>query len=152
MHIEDVIRENGVYVSTTAGVSMYPMLRDRRDTIIIKPVNGRLKKYEVPLYRRGSDYVLHRIVDVQPDGYTICGDNCMRKEYHITDHQIIGVLRGCYRDGKEVDMNGWKYRLYCRVWVTMYPIRYALMRMRSVAGGLVRKVRNGKGMHRWNSR
>ena len=35
MHIEDVIQKDGVYVSTTAGVSMYPMLRNRRDTIII---------------------------------------------------------------------------------------------------------------------
>ena len=102
MHIEDVIRKNGVYVSTTAGVSMYPMLRNRRDTIMIKPVTGRLEKYDVPLYRRGKDYVLHRIVAVKPEGYVICGDNCMRKEYNITDQQIIGVLRGFYRDGKKL--------------------------------------------------
>lgn len=114
MHIEDVIQKDGVYVSTTAGVSMYPMLRNRRDTIIIKPVTGRLKRYDVPLYRRGNEYVLHRIVTVKPESYVICGDNCMRKEYNITVQQIIGVLAGFYRDGKEVDMNGWKYRLYCR--------------------------------------
>ena len=126
MHIEDVIRENGVYVSTTAGVSMHPMLRNRRDTIMIKPVTGRLEKYDVPLYRRGKDYVLHRIVAVKPEGYVICGDNCMRKEYNITDQQIIGVLRGFYRDGKKIDMNGWKYHLYCRVWVALYSVRYAV--------------------------
>lgn len=125
MHIEDVIKENGVYVSTTSGVSMYPMLRNRRDTIIIKPVAGRLKRYDVPLYRRGKEYVLHRIVAVKPESYVICGDNCMKKEYNITDQQIIGVLAGFYRDGKEVDMNGWKYQLYCRVWVALYPVRYA---------------------------
>ncbi len=126
MHIEDVIQKDGVYVSTTAGVSMYPMLRNRRDTIIIKPVTGRLKRYDVPLYRRGNEYVLHRIVTVKPESYVICGDNCMRKEYNITVQQIIGVLAGFYRDGKEVDMNGWKYRLYCRAWVALYPVRYAI--------------------------
>lgn len=126
MHIEDVIKENGVYVSTTVGVSMYPMLRNRRDTIMIKPVAGRLKRYDVPLYRRGDDYVLHRIVAVKPEGYVICGDNCMKREYNITDQQIIGVLDGFYRDGKEVDMNGWKYRLYSRVWVALYPVRYVV--------------------------
>lgn len=68
MHIEEVLASQGVYISTTSGVSMYPMLRDRRDTIIIRPVSGRLKKYEVPLYRRGEDYVLHRIVKVTPEG------------------------------------------------------------------------------------
>mgnify|MGYP004501445107 FL=1 len=126
MHVEDVIKENGVYVSTTVGVSMYPMLRNRRDTIMIKPVAGRLKRYDVPLYRRGDDYVLHRIVAVKPEGYVICGDNCMKREYNITDQQIIGVLDGFYRDGKEVDMNGWKYRLYSRVWVALYPVRYVV--------------------------
>lgn len=126
MHIEDVIKENGVYVSTTVGVSMYPMLRNRRDTIMIKPVAGRLKRYDAPLYRRGDDYVLHRIVAVKPEGYVICGDNCMKREYNITDQQIIGVLDGFYRDGKEVDMNGWKYRLYSRVWVALYPVRYVV--------------------------
>ena len=41
-HIEDVLAENGVFVSTTVGMSMYPMLRNRRDTIIIRPYTGRL--------------------------------------------------------------------------------------------------------------
>ena len=47
-------------------------------------------------------------------------------QYNITDQQIIGVLDGFYRDGKEVDMNGWKYRLYSRVWVALYPVRYVV--------------------------
>ena len=67
--IEDVVAQDGIYVGTTSGVSMYPMLRDRRDTIIIQPCRGRLKKYDVPLYHRGEKYVLHRIVKVLPDSY-----------------------------------------------------------------------------------
>ena len=107
---------------------MYPMLRDRRDTIIIRPVSGRLKKYEVPLYRRGEDYVLHRIVKVTPEGYVICGDNCLNREYQVTDREIIGVLRGFYRGDREVDMDGCGYRLYCRFWVAVYPVRYVVKR------------------------
>ena len=49
LHIEDALNEKGVYVSTTSGVSMYPMLRNRRDTIIVKPPTAPLKKYDVPL-------------------------------------------------------------------------------------------------------
>ena len=97
LHIEDVLREKGLYVSTTAGVSMNPMLRNRRDTIMVRPPEGRLKKYDVPLYRRGSAYVLHRIVKVLPDSYVICGDNCLEKEYGIREEQIIGVLVGFCR-------------------------------------------------------
>lgn len=125
--IEDILDEKGVYVSTTVGVSMFPMLRNRRDTIVIKPFiksgNVRLRKYDVPLYRRGDDYVLHRIVGVTDTDYIICGDNCLAKEYNISDEQIIGVLRAFFRDDKEINMNGVGYRLYCRVWVAMYPLR-----------------------------
>lgn len=97
VRIEEVLEREGVLVSTTVGVSMYPMLRNRRDTVIVSPASGHLKKYDVPLYRRGGKYVLHRIVDVVDDRYVICGDNCIRREYDITDREIIGVLTGFYR-------------------------------------------------------
>lgn len=140
IHIEDVLEEKGVFVSTTAGVSMYPMLRDRRDTIIIRPYKGRLQKYDVPLYKRGNDYILHRIVDVLPDSYTICGDNCMKKEYGITDCQIIGVLTGFYRDGKEIDMSSSAYRLYVRFWCAAYPFRCVYKAAKHSAGRLLRRI------------
>ena len=41
--VEEALRENGVYISTTSGVSMCPLFANRRDTVIISPVNGRLK-------------------------------------------------------------------------------------------------------------
>lgn len=124
LHIEDMLKENGFYISTTVGTSMYPLLRNRRDTIIIRPVTGRLKKYDVPLYKRGNSYVLHRIVKVTPEGYIICGDNCLHREKDITDRQIIGVLVGITRGEKEINMNGIAYRLYCRIWVALYPFRF----------------------------
>ena len=52
--IEDRLKEDGIYAGLTTGVSMRPMLRTGRDTILISPVEGRLKKYDVPLYRRGD--------------------------------------------------------------------------------------------------
>ena len=125
LHIEDVLQKQGYYISTTVGTSMYPMLRNRKDTIIVRPVTGKLKKYDIPLYRRGDNYVLHRIVGAISDGrYIICGDNCLHREYGITDEQIIGVLTGFRRGEKEINMKGTGYRSYCRVWVAMYPIRY----------------------------
>ena len=40
--IEQVLETEGVCVSTTVGTSMYPMLRNRRDTIVVKKAVGRL--------------------------------------------------------------------------------------------------------------
>lgn len=142
--IEDVLREEGIFVSTTVGVSMYPMLRNRKDTIIVTSYEGRLKKYDVPLYKRGSNYVLHRIVEVRPDSYVICGDNCVTKEYDITDEQILGVLTGFYRGSKKINMNGLAYKTYVRIWCRLYWIRKMYMYMRNIAARVYRICKKGK--------
>lgn len=133
LHIEDALASEGVYVGTTAGVSMWPMLRNRRDTIVVKVPEGCLQRFDVPLYRRGDAYVLHRIVEVLPDSYVILGDNCLVKERGITDAQIIGVLAGFYRGSKKMDMNSAGYRAYVRIWYALYPLRSVLMRVRGKA-------------------
>ena len=66
LNIEEILKRDGVYVSTTSGISMSPMLRDRRDTIVVTPVAGGLKKYDVALYKRGDSYVLHRVIKSCP--------------------------------------------------------------------------------------
>ena len=97
--IEEKLKNNEDIYSLTSGISMEPMLRQHRDIVIIKRVNGRLKRNDVPLYRRaGCDrFVLHRILKVTSDGYVIRGDNLYTKEYDVKDGDIIGVLKAFYR-------------------------------------------------------
>lgn len=129
--IEEVIKKRGVYVGTVHGNSMFPMLRNRKDTVIIRPLTGKLKKYDIPLYRKGNMYVLHRIVEVTPDTYVICGDNCAYMETDVTEEQIIGKLEGFYRGKKQISMNGILYKTYCRMWVLLYPARCVVEKIRN---------------------
>lgn len=144
--IEEVLQSEGVLVSTTVGTSMYPMLRNRRDTIVVKPCVERLKKYDVALYKCGSSYILHRVLKVLPDSYIIRGDNCDRKEYGITDAQILGVLVECYRGNKPLNLSSWTYKFYVRTHLMMFPI-WKLFRLtkrvfRKISGMMLRKDRN----------
>lgn len=66
--IQEVLERDGVWISTTAGTSMWPMLRDRRDTIVVRPVEGRLRPYDIALYRRGNAYILHRVIKATASG------------------------------------------------------------------------------------
>lgn len=127
--LEESLQKEGCIVTTTVGTSMYPMLRSRQDTVVISPVYRRLKKYDVALYRRGNSYVLHRVVKVLPDSYVICGDNCLNREYHITDDSILGVMTECCRGEKKIDLNGWRYKIYVRLWCGIYPLRYIYKRI-----------------------
>ncbi len=120
-NIESILKENGIFVSTTSGASMYPMLRDRRDTIVVAPISKRLKKYDVALYRRGDRYVLHRVIKVLPDSYVIRGDNCAQKE-HIPDSDLLGCLVKFYRGDKEKSLDGTGYKLYSRLVVLLHPL------------------------------
>ena len=71
--IQEELDKNGITVCTTRGDSMEPLLANRRDIVTIQKIEPgqRLKKYDVPLYRRdgGENYVLHRILKVREQDY-----------------------------------------------------------------------------------
>lgn len=103
---------------------MMPLIRQGKDLLIIEPAHGRLKKYDVPLYRRDSgQYVLHRILRVRKDDYVICGDNRWHLETGITDRHIVGVLSAVVRNGRTITVTNRRYRLYVHVWCDLFPIR-----------------------------
>lgn len=128
---EELLSERGYIVYTNKGTSMMPFLRQQRDIIEIRPKgDNRCKKYDVVLYRRGENYILHRILHVLKDGYILAGDNNTFLEYDIKDEQIIGVLVRVIRDGKEIRMTDKKYRLYVHIWCDFYPVRMILLRIK----------------------
>ncbi len=128
---EEEIAKKGRLIYTNAGDSMMPLLREKRDLLIIEKARGRLKKYDVPLYRRDSgQYVLHRILKVRKDDYVICGDNRWQKEYGIADRHIIGVLTGIVRDGKEISVDAPKYKWYVHLWCDFFYLRAFLLRLK----------------------
>ena len=121
---ETILEKEGQLIYSNRGDSMWPLIRQGRDLLVIRRPEGRLKKYDVPLYRRDNGrYVLHRILKVREHDYVICGDNRWQKETGITDRHIIGVLTAVIRDGKELSVNDWRYRLYVRLWCDLFPLR-----------------------------
>ena len=138
---EEQLAKNGKLIYTNKGDSMMPLIKQDRDLLIIKPVQGRLKKYDVPLYKRDSgQYVLHRILKVRKNDYVICGDNRWVKEYGIRDRHIIGVLAAVIRNGKEVSVNNWKYKLYVHLWCDLFPLRAMMVHVISK----ISRYRKGK--------
>ena len=109
---------------TPSGTSMLPMLRPNRDAVTLSPLpKGRLKKYDLPLYRRDNGrYVLHRIVGVG-ETYTCLGDNHVGRERGIRDDQMIALVTSFRRNGKEISVNATSYRLYCRFWYATVIVR-----------------------------
>lgn len=138
---EEELRQNGYLLYRNVGDSMMPLIRQGRDLVLIeRRPEGRLKKYEVPLYRRDSgQYVLHRILQVRKDDYVLCGDNRWQRETGITDRHIIGVLTAVIRDGKKLPVTDKRYRAYVHLWCDLFPIRAAVLWCRDLPGRVKRK-------------
>lgn len=129
-NFEEVLATEGKLIYTNVGDSMKPLIRQGKDLLVIERTRGRLKKYDVPLYRRESgQYVLHRILQVRERDYVICGDNRWQKEYGITDQQIIGVLTSVIREGKTVSVTDRKYQFYVHLWCDFFPVRALIIRI-----------------------
>ena len=105
------------------GVSMMPMLRQGIDSVEISPLPPKMKKYDLPVYQYPSGkYVMHRIVDVKEDHYICLGDNLVEKET-ITPDMMIGVVSAFKRGDKRIEVDAVSYRIYCRLWCALFPLR-----------------------------
>ena len=112
------------------GVSMLPMLRQGIDSVVLSPLPERLKKYDLPLYRRADGkYVLHRIIRAG-ETYTCMGDNQFDPEPGVTRDQMIAVVTTFYRGSREIPVTDPGYRLYCRLWRMSCPARHLWRRCR----------------------
>ncbi len=111
---------------TPQGISMRPMLDGGRDQVVLSALPGKLKRYDLPLYRRDDGkFVLHRIVRAGKT-YTCIGDNQFVYERGLRQDQMLAVVTGFYRKGKFCAVNGFGYRMYCRLWCWTRPVRYVV--------------------------
>ena len=121
--IENILREQKIFIGKTAGDSMEPMLCEGRDTVIVVPPTFPLKKGDVPVYRRNGHYTMHRIVKVTRRGYIICGDNRVIPERDVREEDIIGVLTAFYQDKTYVSCTDADYIRYTKKVCRSYPRR-----------------------------
>lgn len=140
--IKEILDKGGTYTGLTMGTSMWPLIRQHRDNIIVVRPDSRLKKYDVPVYITSDGrYIMHRIIEVHDDHYIIMGDNLLKREY-VTDDMICGKLVGFYRKGKKyIDCENDKlYKLYSKVWVALIPVRPVIVHTHNFLGRIKRKL------------
>ncbi len=143
--IREVLDTYGKYTSFTSGYSMWPLIKNQRDNIIVVKNTDRLKKYDIALYEaKNGKYIMHRVVEVHDDHYIIIGDNCITKEY-VTDDMVCGVLAGFYKRGKKyIDCrDGKAQKLYAKIWVALYPLRPAVLFAERCARFLKKRILKG---------
>ena len=137
--IEEVLESSGKYIGPTVGISMLPMLKNRRDTIVVAKKTERLEPYDVALYKRGNSYVLHRVLEVVDGGYIIRGDNCYSDE-NVPEESVIGVLVEFFRKDKHILCTDKKYLAYVHRRLKRYKIRRSFVLIKSKCKAVVKKI------------
>lgn len=115
-----------------AGTSMCPFLRNG-DTVYLDPVTAPLQPGDVVLYTRGNGrYILHRVVDVRPNGIVmILGDNQSQTE-PVPASRVIAIMTAACRKGKRIDPHHPVWRFYAGPWRFLAPWRKRIAALRNV--------------------
>lgn len=146
MKFEEYIEENGSLTYTNVGTSMMPLLKQHRDLFTVKKKGReRCRRGDVVLYKRPPNrYVLHRVIEVRPRDYVILGDNCIRKEYGITDKDMIGIMTGYVRRGREHTVSDLSYRMYSAYILNTIAPRVFVKKIKRRAKSVIKKLIYGK--------
>ena len=132
--IEEQLKKEGYLVSTTVGYSMWPMLKNRRDRVIIRSyeVGESPKQNDLLLYRRkDGKFVLHRALWIGEDSCITRGDNTFYLE-EVKPEQILGRVTEFYRKDRHCLVTSGFYRTYVWVWRIFFPLRALLRGLRFV--------------------
>lgn len=140
--MSEQIAAGGSVLFSPKGISMLPLLRQNIDSVVLVKTDGKLSKYDLPLYRRkNGQFVLHRVVAVTDSGYTMCGDNQYIREYGVKPEQILAVADGFYRGDTYVSASDKKYRSYCKKQVAKQHRRALFIRAKSFLGKVLRVLK-----------
>ena len=102
-YIEELIK-NGVIAFVPSGNSMWPTLKNRKQSVIVKKKTERLKAMDVALYKRESgSCVLHRVMKVLPNGYIMCGDSQFALE-NVKEENVYGVMTAFYKGKRCIEV------------------------------------------------
>lgn len=144
--IEELLERDGRILRLPVGDSMWPMLKNREDQIVIEKINRPLKVNDVVLFKRDNgQYVLHRLVRFRKGAYVFRGDNQTFNEYGITDRHVLGVLVGFYRGNRYIDCEtDKKYKKYVKNMRWKYLLKQPYRRFCVLSSKVKRRIIKSK--------
>ena len=129
---EEILNKQGTLVFTPKGNSMHPLLTNGENPVVLEKFNGRLKKGDIPFYKRtNGQYVLHRIIRVKKDSYDCCGDNQSAIETDVRDQMILAKMVGFYQGETYVSLDEAWVKRYAKRRMASRPFRrvFALVKL-----------------------
>lgn len=125
--IEEKLAKGEQVMLEVSGDSMRPTLKPKRDVAVLESLGDAAIRRGDILYFRSvrspSGYALHRAVRVNGEKLTMNGDAQNWTE-EISRGAVLARAIMLIRNGKPVNVDGFLYRAYVRLWGVTRPIRF----------------------------
>lgn len=129
--VESEIAEGHSVRFRLKGQSMFPLLRNERDEVVLYScTEEELQPMDVVLFRFQGKHVLHRILRREGERLFLRGDGSYvaREECVVSD--VVGKVHEVIRpSGKVVSVKAWRWRLLSRVWCGLGIFRNPCLRV-----------------------
>lgn len=97
--IIETLENGGTFRLYPKGVSMRPLIRQGKDSVLLVSPET-LNKFDIVLYKReNGQYVLHRLLEHE-NSLILRGDNEIFSEYGVKKEQIFAKVKTVYRKEK----------------------------------------------------
>ncbi len=130
--VEDELAHAGRVRFRVKGVSMYPLLRDGRDEVLLRNCNdGNLEIGDIALFKYGGVYILHRLRKRNGEELVFQGDNVLSRQERCCIGDVVGVVELLYRSGLNGEFmvlspKSLKWMIYSALWRNVGIYLYAV--------------------------
>ena len=126
--IKAMIDEGRTVTFRVRGRSMRPMIEGDRDSVVLVPCTGEVKKDDIILAEVSPKrYVLHRIIKEDGDTLTMRGDGNLVGTETFRRSDVIGRAEAFIRKGKRLNMDSRRWKVYSFFWTRLLPLRRYLL-------------------------
>lgn len=120
--LQAIEHENGKVRIYPHGKSMLPMIRQGIDSVVLVKADE-VKLYDIVLFKKEDDvYCLHRVVKINQDVLSVCGDNQSVAE-KINSKDVIAKVESWYREEKHIQNDDKEYLKYIKKIIFVRPFR-----------------------------
>lgn len=121
--VANALKTKGAIAFAPNGDSMWPFIKNHGQTVIVERLNESPKVLDVVLFiRNDGSLVLHRVLAVNENLLTLCGDSQFTTET-ISPDSVIGVMTKFYKGKKVVSARNSKYLKQVEKWYKRKKLR-----------------------------
>lgn len=136
--VRELVNEGKSVPVLVSGSSMTPFLIHARDTVVLAPIDRKLRKGDVVCFQRSDGrFVLHRIIYVKPEGYYLVGDHQTWIEGPVPRDRIFALVTRAKRKGQWLKAGDFWWEFFEKVWIRILPLREPLCRAYGILHRLI---------------